>query len=145
MNDCALQSAVLIPLNMEVQSAVKLIISHKKKGIGRLKVCTLEYLIAEHAHLIIFQKISVLCLLIRSCSFNYFLQISNPVRLFHPVRLFFSEKKLTCVQKSIFLFSATKGFVTHFLKYHDILYILISIILTFYACSLIKSCVHIKS
>ena len=89
MNDCALQSAVLIPLNMEVQSAVKLIISHKKKGIGRLKVCTLEYLIAEHAHLIIFQKISVLCLLIRSCSFNNFQKILHPVRLLDPARLFF--------------------------------------------------------
>ena len=33
---------------------------------------TLEYLIAEHVHLIIFRKISGLCALNRSCSLNYF-------------------------------------------------------------------------
>ena len=55
-------------------------------------VCTLACLINAHVRLFIFQKKSVLCLLIRHCAFINFRKISHPVRLLDTVRLFFSHK-----------------------------------------------------
>ena len=59
---------------------------------GHWVVLTLGYLIDEHVHLFNFQKKSVLCLLIRSCSFIYFWKKFHPVRLLNPVCLLFQEK-----------------------------------------------------
>ena len=57
-----------------------------------LYLLTLEYLIDKHVRLFNFQKKSVLCLLIRSCSFIYFWKKMHPMPLLNPVCLFFLEK-----------------------------------------------------